>query len=367
MGFSHYDERLGAMKQFQLFKTFKWFKMVREPFHPSSLRLRSGQAIILHPSNQRGVALVVVLWIFVFLFVVAFDFAASVREEGMAAYRHAEETEGYYLALAGFQHALYGVLNPKELGAAQRTDLIDGDWREQSFKEAFYRVRLLDEGGKININRANEETLRLIFTNLGIEEPRRTILVDSLIDWRDEDNLHRVNGAEDDYYLSLSPPYTAKNGPLDTVEELLWVRGMTAELFYGLEENGVRRAALKDIFTVDNPQDRINLRTATAEVIHALLGIPLTASRAFVEERKTLSEKTLGDMLGLLGLSNNDAARRYFVVIVPSVITIEAAGYHVASAPQRQLKGVVRVLGDRGFELVRWVDRDTAMPAGREE
>ena len=339
MGLSHYDRRLGAMK-----------KCLR--FSPSPL------------TNQRGVALILVLWIFVFLFVVAFDFAASVREEGMAAHRHAEETEGYYLALAGFQQAIYRVLNPKEFGAAQRTDLVDGDWREQSFKDAYYRVRLLDEGGRININRANEETLRLVFTNLGIEEPRRTILVDSIIDWRDEDNLHRVNGAEDDYYLSLSPPYTAKNGPLDTVEELLWIRGMTAELFYGLEENGVRRAAVKNIFTVDNPQDRINLRTATAEVIHALLGISPDAGRAFVEGRKTLSEKTLGDMLGLLGLSNNDAARRYFVVTVPSVITIEAAGYQADSAPQRRLRGVIRMLGDRGFEMIRWVDRDTAMSDG---
>ena len=317
-------------------------------------------------SNERGVALVMVLWIFVFLFVVAVDFAASVRDEGMAAHRYAEETEGYYLALAGFEHGLYAILNPSEFGVVQRADLIDGDWRERSLKEGFYRVRLSDEGGKINLNRANEETLRLVFTNLGIEEPLRTILVDSIIDWRDEDSLHRVNGAEDDYYLSLTPPYTAKNGPFDSVEELLWVRGVTPELFYGVQGSGAQRAALKDIFTVDNPQDRINLPTATAEVIHALAGVPLATSRAFVEERKTLSDKTIEDILGLLGIGAENPARRYFAVVVPAVITIEAAGYHDASAPQRRLKGVIRVLGDRGVEVIRWIDRDTAAADGSE-
>ena len=48
--------------------------------------------------DQRGVALIVVLWIFIFLFVVAFDFSASVREEAAAAQRFSDETQGYYLA-----------------------------------------------------------------------------------------------------------------------------------------------------------------------------------------------------------------------------------------------------------------------------
>src|SRR3972149_3660134 len=60
--------------------------------------------------NERGVALLLVLWIFIFLFVVAFEFTSSAREEGAAARRYAEETEGYYLALAGFQQGLYELL-----------------------------------------------------------------------------------------------------------------------------------------------------------------------------------------------------------------------------------------------------------------
>ena len=310
-------------------------------------------------SSERGVALIMVLWIFMFLFVVAFDFSSSVREEGMAAQRYAEEGEGYYLALAGFQQGLYELLihyPQSRPGVAPPADLFDGEWREANLGEGHYSVRLVDETGKINLNRVDENTLRRIFTNLGVEEPRRTILVDSILDWRDEDDLHRINGAESDYYLSLSPSYTARNGPFDTVGDLLWVRGVTPELFYGLEG----QVGLIEIFTADSPMDRVNLRTAPAEVCVALLGLPLDRCRAFVGERKVLSEKTLADLVRLLGIAAGDAVLRQFVFTIPSVIAIEAKGQQGESVAQRQVKGVVRMVGgQRGFELIRWVDRDT--------
>src|SRR5947208_2319856 len=165
-------------------------------------RRGSGRAKV---HSERGVALIVVLWIFIFLFVVEFGFSASVREEAAAAGRYGDETQGYYLAIAGFEQGLYDFLSQssgRELQQSQKSsDLFDGSWREQNLGGGVYRVRLIDEGGKININRVDEAILRRIFTNLGIEEPRRSILVDSIMDWRDPDDLHRVNGAETDYYL----------------------------------------------------------------------------------------------------------------------------------------------------------------------
>lgn len=324
--------------------------------------------------NDRGVALIVVLWIFIFLFVVAFDFSSSAREEAAAAHRFNDETLGYYLAVAGFERGLYEFLN-QQGGAAtpqqdQKTDLFDGSWREENVGAGVARVRLIDEGGKININRANEEMLRRIFTNLGIDSSRRDILVDSIMDWRDPDDLHRTNGAENDYYGALSPAYTAKNGPLDSVEDLLWIRGMTNALFYGYAEESTRSGeqrrgvALRDIFTVDSPIDRVNLRTASAEVIHALTGIPLEKCRKFVEERKKLSEKTLADLLPLLGVGAGDAMLQLFIFTNPSVVAVEAEGRWADSRAGRRVKGIVRLGGAQGFELLRWVDRDFAGPKG---
>jgi len=324
--------------------------------------------------NQRGVALLVVLWIFIFLLVVAFDFSASVREEATAAHRYSDQTQGYYIALAGFERGVYEFLQQSTardaLATQKKADIFDGDWHEEALGGGAFRVRWVDEGGKININRADEDTLRRVFTNLGIEEPNKAILVDSIMDWRDPDDLHRASGAENDYYRSLTPPYTAKNGPFDTVEDLLWVRGMTAELFYGYGDaqadraENTQRAGLREIFTVDSPIDRVNLRTASADVIHALTGIPLEKSRRFVDERKKLSDKTLADLLPLLGIGASDAALQQFVFANPAVVTVEAEGRPTESRLSRRVKGVVRAAGGgREFELMRWIDRDVGLPA----
>jgi hypothetical protein len=190
------------------------------------------------------------------------------------------------------------------------------------------------------------------------------------MDWRDPDDLHRTSGAENDYYRSLTPSYTAKNGAFDAVEDLLWVRGMTAELFYGYgdprgeRKENAQRVGLREIFTVDSPIDRVNLRTASADVIHALTGIPLEKSRRFVDEREKLSDKTLADLLPLLGIGAGDAALQQFVFANPAVVTVEAEGRPGESRVSRQVKGVVRAAsGGREFELVRWIDRDVAQAA----
>ena len=322
--------------------------------------------------GERGVALIAVLWIFIFLFVVAFEFSTAAREEASAAYRFHEETEGYYLALAGFERGLYDFLN-QQSGAgpitAAKTDLLDGAWREQQLGTGTYRVRFVDEAGKINLNRATEATLRRVFTNLGIDGARRDVVVEAILDWRDPDDLHRVNGAENEYYAGLTPPYTAKNGPLDSVADLLWIKGMTSEIFYGEAPAGGRgseqagRVGLRDIFTVDSAIDRVNLRTASAEVIHALTGIALERCRTFVEERKKLSEKTLGDLLPLLGVGSGDPAMQMFIFTNPAVVSVEAEGRAQESGVKRRLQGVVRLGGARGFELMRWMDRAPTLPS----
>ena len=324
--------------------------------------------------SQDGVALILVLWVFIFLFVVAFEFSTAAREEGTAAQRFSEDTTGYYLAIAGFESGLYEFLNQQSGAASQsrqttKEDLFDGEFREQKLGPGMLRVRLIDESGKININRVNEETLRRIFLNVGIDPGRADILVDSIMDWRDPDDLHRPNGAENDYYQSLTPPYTARNGSLDTIEDLLWIRGMTADLFYGYPEqriqekaDGSERVALRDLFTVDSPIDRVNLRTASAEVIHALVGIPREKCRSFVEERKKLSEKTIADLLPLLGIGAADNLMQMFIFANPSVVAVEAEGLSADSRTGRRVKGIVRLGGAQGFELLRWLDRDIALP-----
>ena len=60
---------------------------------------------------------------------------------------------------------------------------------------------------------------------------------DAILDWLDADDDPRPNGAESSYYSGLNPPYMPKNGPLDTIEELLLVRGVTPQLLFGADAN----------------------------------------------------------------------------------------------------------------------------------
>ncbi len=101
------------------------------------------------------------------------------------------------------------------------------------------RYGLTPESGKLNINYATEEQItRLIeplLIELNVENPQE--LIAALLDWLDPDDEPRESGAESEYYQGLDPPYDAKNGPLDSIEELLLVKGWTAAVVYGEDVN----------------------------------------------------------------------------------------------------------------------------------
>ena len=101
------------------------------------------------------------------------------------------------------------------------------------------RYGITPETSKLNINVATdaqiEQLLAPILAGLEIENPQQ--LINALLDWRDADEDPRDGGAENDYYNTLEPPYMVKNGPLDTVEEILIIKGFNAAILYGEDVN----------------------------------------------------------------------------------------------------------------------------------
>jgi len=95
------------------------------------------------------------------------------------------------------------------------------------------------EGGKINLNAVMKmDPTGTTLYNLLMQLPNMTDdIANAIIDWIDPDDSPRPNGAETDYYSSLSPPYQAKNNYLDSLDELLLVRGVTPQLLYGGDRN----------------------------------------------------------------------------------------------------------------------------------
>ncbi len=110
-----------------------------------------------------------------------------------------------------------------------------------SFGTPTPRYGVVDEAGKINLNALLKidssggvaRTMLLLLPQLAEQED----VVDAILDWIDADDEPRTNGAENDSYLAQNPSYRCKNGPLDTLEELLLVRGVTPELLFGNDRN----------------------------------------------------------------------------------------------------------------------------------
>ena len=111
---------------------------------------------------------------------------------------------------------------------------------DQDGLPAGFRYGLTDESTRLNLN-------ILVLADQMIPGAGRQLLMslpemtedvaDAILDWMDEDSEVRDYGAEANYYSSLSPPYAPKNGPMDSLEELLLVRGVTPQLMFGLDSN----------------------------------------------------------------------------------------------------------------------------------
>lgn len=113
-----------------------------------------------------------------------------------------------------------------------------GDRGNEVFElgDATFRLEIVDAGALVNVNTATEEQLR----RLPVTEEQ----VDSLLDWREDGQQARANGAKDDYYGGLDVPYEAARQPLATLTELLLVRGWTARSLYLPQEDDIVNTAL---------------------------------------------------------------------------------------------------------------------------
>jgi len=227
--------------------------------------------------SERGVALILVLLVLSLLLVVVGEFAQAMRLEGTITFNFRGAVSAAHLAEAAYQRAVAEIL----------PDALDHELDERGLL-VFRRVRLgiptapsrldialgpgqfsyriTDEEGRLNLNRATPELLHRLLTEVGVERAGRDVIVDSILDWRDSNEEHRLNGAEsDDYYLTLPAPYRSKNADFDSVDELLQVRGMTREILYGRPEF----PGLAEYLTVAGA-GAINVNTVSAPVLRAL-------------------------------------------------------------------------------------------------
>jgi general secretion pathway protein K len=331
--------------------------------------------------SPKGVALIMVLWVIAILSVVVLEFCFAMRTEVHITKNYKEEFQLYTMAEGGVQCAIAELIYKhdsrirqlmktkkfEEMPPEKREWLTDGRPYPIPFDQGTCEIRILSEAGKVNINIVTESTLRKIIDQFGLEGEVKDIVVDSILDWRDPDDFYRVNGAENEYYQSLKEPYYCKNGNLDSIEELLLVRGVTPALFYGgkkikkEEEAFLDRTGLKDLFSIYSLGEQVDINSATPLIMKVVLGIPDEVTRIIVKAREDNMFQNHQDLLlrvPELSPFIREIGRFILFRSITSYYTIESRARFKEGESVRSLKAVVKIdpREEGGHKILQWVD-----------
>ena len=231
-------------------------------------------------SSRRGIALIVVLLMVAVLVAITIQWNRSSRSEVHEAANLSDGIRLRYVAESGFYAGEALLLSDRNGFDALTEKWAKADelarQSEEFFDDGSFRLLIEDEGGRIPINRLvngnlYNATVRDILLRLmtgpyfRLSKARAGDILDAAKDWMDADSEVTGGGAEEGYYAGLGRPYAAKNAALDCIEELLMVRGMTSELFYGTEES----PGLATCLTIFG-DGKININTASKPVLRAL-------------------------------------------------------------------------------------------------
>ncbi len=189
---------------------------------------------------DHGTVLIVTIWVVLVLAGLALVFARSMRVASAVTANHVASLEAECIAAGASEYIKAQLMADHEDETIQEAT---AELKAMEVGDGYFWVLLpdlendrefayglTDEAGKINLNSASEEML--------LKLPGMTSeLAASIIDWRDEDSEISTGGAEDEYYLLLSEPYNCKNSDLETVGEILLIKGASEELLYGEDTN----------------------------------------------------------------------------------------------------------------------------------
>jgi general secretion pathway protein K len=237
------------------------------------------------PLRQRGMALILVIWVIALMGVLLGSFALIARTENLESRHLFDGTTARYAAQAGIERAVYELRDPD---LAQRW-VGDGRPYEFDFDGAQVQVELTDESGLIDINSADDVLLQSLFTSVGVDQDRAAALSAAIQDWRDPDDLPMPNGAESDAYKSAGLSYAPRNAPFQTVGEVQQVLGMNYDLFEKIEPS----------ITIYAGGSLPNAAYAPLQVLMTLPGMTEDLARQLIDLRQQAPPGQPGAIAGL--------------------------------------------------------------------
>ena len=270
--------------------------------------------------NSDGIALIMVMCAIFVLSALAAGFVLSMKVETRLAYNANSEQQLLWLGRSGVELARYVLsqhppgepydsLNQKWAGGSgslseSNSVLSSLPLNNYPVGDGTVSIKIIDLERKVNINTASATTIQQALTLMGVDANDISVVSDSILDWIDSDDLPRVAGAESDYYQGLAVPYYAKNAPIDDLSELLLVKDVTPEMYWGSNAGnhtpsvfqhklGLGTApgqtpdypfGLVEIFTPFS-SGKININTANANVLQMIPGVDAAMADAIIKQR----------------------------------------------------------------------------------
>jgi general secretion pathway protein K len=227
------------------------------------------------------------------------------------------------------------------------------------FDGGYLELLIEDESGKININNlvqgnAFNNTMRGLLTRF-LSQPRFMLqdrevedLVNAIKDWIDADSEVTGTGAENAYYQGLGKPYTARNGPMESIDELLLVRGVTQELFYGTAE----RPGLARFLTVYG-EGKININTAPKEVLQALAPAITEDTANRMDDYRRNPGNSLTDPSWYKKVTGMESTT------IEGILTTKSDSFQIVStghlgSMKRTIRGIVKRDSEKKLSIVAW-------------
>jgi general secretion pathway protein K len=315
--------------------------------------------------NNKGIALITVILIVAILVVLAIELNRSSRADIYDAANISDGIKLTYIAKSGFYGAASLLINSKNEYETLRDDWANTEalsvQSKQLFTDGYFVVKVEDEAGKIPLNKLvsgnayNMEIKQMLIRLLSqpeFELDKRKVeeIVDALKDWIDEDNEVTGAGGENLYYATQNPSYEAKNAPLDCIEELLMIKGITKELYAG----GNGKPSLAQLVTVDS-EGIININTAPNMVLRALSD----AITPQLADRMDEYRRAKGNDLSSVNWYENVSGMAKGV-IPANMITVKSNYFKIYStgkmnSMERNIVSVVKILPEnKSVQIVKW-------------
>jgi DNA uptake protein ComE-like DNA-binding protein len=316
------------------------------PYAPPRARPRSRTRF--RSSSVSGSILVGLLWCLALLSLIVIGVLHTSRMDLLVVKNYGDRIQAHYLALAGIEKAkalLYRDAKQRSRsGTNHGGELYDdpGQFRDVELGRGVFRVirrGRTDEGGGILYGVSDEESRLNVNTTsieeLGKLEGMTPDVAAAIIDWIDGDNAVTPGGAEAEYYASLQPPYLPRNGPLQTIRELLMVRGVSRDLLFGQDrhQNGMLEptagesddasagevdtgwAGLMSVNSAVNDvnaagDDRVNVQTADETALTGIHGITADIAKAITSYRGQNRFNSIADLLDVTAAQNQNQPGR---------------------------------------------------------